>query len=112
MPQRIIEMRKFEYRHPRHRTDVPIAVRLASTYSIFGRCTDVSAEGIGVRFAEGLHIGEIVNVEFSLEGYLINAIARIEYCHNGNYYGMSFQFSSEQERTALRQLIESIHKIK
>jgi hypothetical protein len=105
-------MRKFEYRNPRHQTDVSIVIRLTPTYSICGRCTDVSAEGIGVRLAEELAIGDVVEVEFSLDGRFVRATARIEYCRDCNYYGMRFQFFSEKERHYLRHLIESLHKIK
>lgn len=108
----VTQMRKFEYRNPRHRTDVPIVVRTASSYSLFGRCTDVSANGIGVRLTGELAVGDTVTVEFSLGGKPINTTAQIEYCYDGTYYGMTFQFISEQERCALKRLIESIHKIK
>jgi hypothetical protein len=105
-------MRKFEYRHPRYRTDVPIVVHLSPTYSICGRCTDISVEGIGVRLASALSIGDVVTVEFSLEGHSVCSTARIEYCRNDNYYGMRFQFSSEQARDSLGHLLESVLRIK
>jgi hypothetical protein len=108
----MIQMRKFEYRSTRHRTDIPILVRPASGCSLLGRCTDVSADGIGVKVADELPVGDTVTVEFTLEGCFIDAVARIEYCHNGNYYGMRFQFPTERERDALQHLIESIHKVK
>jgi hypothetical protein len=105
-------MRKFEYRRPRYPTDIAIVIHLASTYSIRGRCTDISAEGLGVRVFEELTIGVLVAVEFSFDGYPVRTNARVEYCHDSNYYGLSFQFSSALERDSVKQIMHSVHKIK
>jgi hypothetical protein len=105
-------MRTFEYRHPRYFTDIPVIVRVAPMYSIYGRCTDVSAEGLGVILVDELSTGDIVTVEFSLAGCQVCAKARIENCRNVNYYGLSFHFLSAQERNSVRHLIESVQQIK
>jgi hypothetical protein len=104
--------KKFEYRRPRYRADVPIVVHISPQYSTCGRCRDVSAEGLGIRLVEQLPTGRIVTVEFTLEGCPVRASARIEYRCDGNYYGLRFQFSSEQERCVVDRMIESIQKIK
>lgn len=105
-------MRKFEYRRPRYPTDIAVVVHLASAYSIRGRCSDISDEGLGVRVFEELPVGELVAVEFAYDGYPIRATARVEYCHEGNYYGLSFQFSSQHERDSVKQMMHSVHRIK
>ncbi len=105
-------MRKFHYRLPRHRTNVPVVVRPASGYPLFGWCVDVSTEGIGVSLANDIAINDVVTVEFALQGTTICATARVEYTRNLNYYGMTFLFASEPERDALRGLIESIYTTK
>lgn len=65
-----------------------------------------------MRLASALSVGDVVTVEFSLEGRSVCSTARIEYCHNSNYYGMRFQFSSDQARESLGHLLKSILRIK
>ena len=98
MPQKFAQALKFEYRRPRYKTDVPAILRCPPLYNLYGRCKDVSSEGLGVKLVGELPIGETVAVEFSLAGCSVNATAEIAYRRNSDYYGLRFKFSSEQER--------------
>jgi hypothetical protein len=108
----VIQMKKFVYRRPRYRVDIPIVVHVTPLYSIWGRCTEISAEGAGVRQNEELRLDEMVEVEFALRGSEIRVVASIQYRYHENCYGLKFHFSSEQERDSFRDLLETIHRIK
>ena len=108
----VIQVKNFTYRRPRHRTDIPVLVRLTPVYSIPGRGTDVSAEGIGVRLDEPPPPDSMVVLEFVLKGRTFHTPARLQYRSESNYYGFMFQFSSELERNSLQELLGAIYKIK
>ena len=108
----MIQVKQFVYRRPRHRIDIPIVVRVAHQYSMFGRCTEISAEGLGMRLSEVVPPGKMVEVEFTLEGRSLRVAGQIQYRRDENCYGLQFSFSSKQEQEFFKKLIESIHKIK
>jgi hypothetical protein len=111
MSQEFNEMKEFIYRRPRYRVDVPVIVHLTPLYSTCGRCTDVSAEGLGVRLAEPAPVGDIVMVEFLLRGHPVRAKARVEYSRDGIYHGLRFELSSLQERDCVKEMIGSLQTI-
>jgi c-di-GMP-binding flagellar brake protein YcgR len=108
----VIQVKEFIYRRPRHKTDIPVLVRFTPVYSIPGRCIDISAAGLGARLGEAVPIGKVVQLEFVLEARAFSIPARVQYRCSQNYYGLTFQFSSELEQVALERLLAAIYTIK
>lgn len=108
----VTQVKEFIYRLPRHKTDIPVLVRLTPVCSVAGSCTDISAAGLGARLGEAVPLGNTVQLEFVLESRAFSIPARIQYRCSQNYYGMTFQFSSQLEQVALEKVLAAVYKVK
>lgn len=102
-------IRDFGYRGLRYGVDIPVRLqRDAAGFSyVDARCLEIAEDGMAIRCAESLVMGSKVVVRMTLQGGPVTVSAEIIHGREGDY-GLSFCFSSQNERETVRQLLSSL----
>jgi len=104
------EIYKYGYRAPRYRADFSLLLqtdeRLPSL--VDARCTDLSEDGLAVKTRASLQIGAHVTLILTLPGISTSMrIAARVTNRQVDGYGFAFVFSSQNERSYMRDYLES-----
>ena len=102
------EVREFGYRKPRFPADFRLLMQIENPqpHLLDARCRDMSEDGLAAQIAEPLSIGTRVNFKFTLPApHASIRIAAKVTDRNPATYGFTFIFSSQQERSFVRQYL-------
>ncbi len=99
-------MQKFQYRMPRFSADFPVSF-FGGDRRIAGRCTDLSAVGMGARFDETVGVGTLGILLLTMGSRSLELNVKIAYS-DSSHTGIVFLFTSEAERDLLNQFIEAV----
>jgi hypothetical protein len=89
-------MRKFDYRAPRFPVD--LAVRLTiEDGTVFGRCTEISTDGMKLEIAAPLSVDAAGAVHVSFRGVSLDLPVRVARCGEG-CEGVQFVYGSDEEK--------------
>jgi hypothetical protein len=89
-------MRKFDYRVPRFQVDLPVLLTLEES-TLFGRCTEISTEGMKLELRKPLSIGAGGAVHITYQNVSFDLPVRVAHCDAG-CDGVQFVFGSDEER--------------
>lgn len=103
-------MQRFQYRHPRFKVNAPLTFYLTPGSPLRGRCIDISADGMKAELDQDVPVGSVLRLELSLGGDSLALAARVAY-YDQNYYGLVFEFSSDEERSLLGERLQALHKV-
>lgn len=102
-------MQKFEYRNPRIRTDLPIQFA-AGEKVLTGRCTDLSADGLGALLPGPIALGTVGRLTLDSPTGKIELPARVSYSDQDRV-GIMFVFDHSEERNVLLHFLETVPKL-
>ena len=91
-----MNMRKFDYRVPRFTIDLPVRLTLADSI-LFGRCVEISAEGMKLNLREPLTVDAPGVVHVSFASATLDLPVRIAHCGE-ECEGVQFVYGSDAER--------------
>jgi len=89
-------MRKFDYRAPRFAVDLPVRLILEES-TLFGRCTEISTEGMKLDVCEPLSVDTPGAVHFTFQNVSVDLPVRVAHCGSG-CDGVQFMYGSDEER--------------
>ena len=89
-------MRKFDYRVPRFAVDLPVRLSLADSTQ-FGRCVEISTEGMKLHIREPLSVDAPGAVHVSFENVTLDLPVRVAHSEAG-CDGVQFVYGSDAER--------------
>jgi hypothetical protein len=75
-------MRKFDYRVPRFQVDLPVLLTLEES-TLFGRCTEISTEGMKLELRKPLSIGAGGAVHITYQNVSFDLPVRVAHCDAG-----------------------------
>jgi len=89
-------MRKFDYRAPRFAVDLPVRLTLEDS-TLFGRCTEISTEGMKLELREPLSVDAAGAVHATFQTVSMDLPVRVAHCGSG-CDGVQFVYGSDEER--------------
>jgi len=89
-------MRKFDYRAPRFNVDLPARLTLEQSTQ-FGRCTEISTEGMRLEFTEPLTVNAAGVVHVVFQSAVLEMPIRVAHCGQGAD-GVQFVYGGDEER--------------
>jgi PilZ domain len=89
-------MRKFDYRTPRFAIDLPVRLTLLES-TLFGRCTEISTEGMRLEVSEPLSVDAGGAVHVTFQNVSLDLPVRVAHCGAG-CEGVQFVYGSDEER--------------
>jgi hypothetical protein len=89
-------MRKFDYRAPRFAVDLPVRLTLEESTQ-FGRCTEISTEGMKLDLHQPLSVDAGGAVEVTFQNVRLEIPVRVAHCGSG-CDGVQFVYGSDEER--------------
>jgi len=99
-------MQRFEYRNPRLLIDLSAQVLVANK-TLVGRCTNISAEGIGIDLLDRIDPGCCGVISFRYLNQTIELNARVAHTAR-EHCGFEFRCESIAEQRALTRLIAAL----
>jgi Tfp pilus assembly protein PilZ len=104
-------VQEFGYRVPRFPADFQLLLQTGDPEPrvLEARCTDISADGLAVRMSERLSVGTQVTLVLTLPGSStsLRIAGRVIYQKNDEH-GLTFVFSSPQERESVGKHLSSV----
>ncbi len=106
-PVQITEKR----RSPRYRCQGSARLQeVGGAASVWAAFTDISLHGCYVEAPNPFRVGTILNLQLECGGFRIEATGEVRVAYPGVGMGISFNKMSEQDRTQLRELVQSISR--
>ncbi len=98
-----VTMRKFDYRAPRFAVDLPVRLTILESTQ-FGRCTEISTEGMKLEVREPLSVDVGGAVHVTFQNVSLDIPVRVAHCGTG-CDGVQFVYGSDEERDEVIQFI-------
>jgi hypothetical protein len=92
----LVYMRKFDYRAPRFAVDLPVRLTLEQSTQ-FGRCTEISTEGMKLDVPQPLSVDTGGAVEVTFQNVRLEIPVRVARCGE-DCDGVQFVYASDEER--------------
>ncbi|MGC9199495.1 MAG: PilZ domain-containing protein [Acidobacteriaceae bacterium] len=99
-------MYSFTYRHPRFMVDLPVDF-IHAEQTVTGRCADISAAGIRIRFPHALERNLCGRLILRYAGRAIDLQARVVYTGSESS-GLEFVCETSEQSEAVSELIDAV----